>query len=489
MIEDSRAGFQPHGRPPVTTGIPAELLLALFLLAAIIPLGMAAWTSGSSDHVPTELGAASAILAATLLYLQFLSSGRFEALSGKIGIDRTMGFHRIAGLAILIFAFVHPFSYISGTLLDNPAASARRLYALVTSPRLRSGVIAIALLTVLIGFALIRTRRFVRYELWRAAHGPIALVAGGLTLHYAIRAGTYSADETLRVIWIIYALTALGAAIITYFVRPWRMWRERWQVEAASVNADGVTQLVLRGPEHTKFHARGGQFLWLSISPHSPPFHDHPFSIASSAGYLPRLRLIVRHAGDCTITFHALQPGTPVAVDGPHGSFVLPGRTSAVVMVAGGVGIAPLLGMLEEAADRGDKRRFRLLYATRNQAAFACKDTLADLGNRLDLKITYCADEACSAPEILRGPVCPDHLRGLLSGLEPGDVSVMLCGPPAMMETAADAFLALGVPMANVHYERFDYGAGRGRIDRRRRFTALAVLATLAAAGFLFSLR
>ncbi|MBZ0208305.1 MAG: hypothetical protein K8F92_01445 [Hyphomicrobium sp.] len=31
-----------------------------------------------------------------LLYLQFLSSGRFETISGRIGIDRTMGFHRIA---------------------------------------------------------------------------------------------------------------------------------------------------------------------------------------------------------------------------------------------------------------------------------------------------------------------------------------------------------------------------------------------------------
>ncbi len=58
-----------------------------------------------------------------------------------------------------------------------------------------------------------------------------------------------------------------------------------------------------------------------------------------------------------------------------------------------------------------------------------------------------------------------------------------------MMETAADAFLALCVPMTNVHYERFDYGVGRGRIDRRRRFTALAILATVIAAGFLFSLR
>jgi ferredoxin-NADP reductase len=58
-----------------------------------------------------------------------------------------------------------------------------------------------------------------------------------------------------------------------------------------------------------------------------------------------------------------------------------------------------------------------------------------------------------------------------------------------MMELAADAFLKLEVPMDNIHYERFDYGAGRGRIDKRRRFAALAILASLAAAGLAFSLR
>lgn len=54
------------------------------------------------------------------------------------------------------------------------------------------------------------------------------------------------------------------------------------------------------------------------------------------------------------------------------------------------------------------------------------------------------------------------------------------------MEMAADAFLDFGVPMSNVHYERFDYGVGRSRFDRRRRATALMILATVAV---LFGLR
>jgi ferredoxin-NADP reductase len=267
------------------------------------------------------------------------------------------------------------------------------------------------------------------------------------------------------------------------------MWREDWRIETTKVAADGVTELVLRGPDDTSLDLRGGQFLWLTVSPNRPPFHDHPFSVASSSGFLPRLRLLVARAGNCTDTFQELAPGTRVALDGPHGSFVLPSRTSAIVMLAGGVGIAPILGMLEEAAERGDRRPFRLLYAARSEAALARRSSLSELGRRLDFKVTYCVDETCPAPGILRGPICSEHLRQLASGLALGDTSVMLCGPTGMMEAAADTFLSLGSPVSNIHYERFDFGAGKGRIDRQRRAAALSILAVVAASALAFSLR
>ena len=348
--------------------MPAPGLVTSFLVAALLPLSVA-WVQDSSGHLPTELGAAFAIVAATLLFLQFLSSGRFEALSGRIGIDRTMGFHRIAAYAVVCFALAHPLSYLGFQVIENPRSALNHLSGMLASHRLRTGVVAIVLLLVLVGFATIRTKPYVRYELWRASHGPLAIVIGGLTLHHALSAGTYSAGGAVRALWMVYALVAVGASCIVYALRPWRMWREEWRVEKAKVIADGVTELVLKGPQDTGLKARGGQFVWLTIAPHRPPFHDHPFSIASSSGLLPRLRFFVRHVGDCTNHFRELPKGTRVAIDGPHGSFVLPDETSSIVMVAGGVGIAPLLGILEDAADRRDSREFRLLYAARSMAA------------------------------------------------------------------------------------------------------------------------
>jgi hypothetical protein len=58
-----------------------------------------------------------------------------------------------------------------------------------------------------------------------------------------------------------------------------------------------------------------------------------------------------------------------------------------------------------------------------------------------------------------------------------------------MMDKVSDAFFSLGIQMANVHYVRFDYAAGRSRFDKRRRAIAFTVLGMVAAGAFIFSLR
>lgn len=463
------------------------LVVAGFLVAALLPLAAAARLVSSSGDISIEVGAAFAILATTLLFLQFLSSGRFEAFSGRIGIDRTMGFHRNAALVLLVLALAHPLSYVARQAFTEPAAAVLHLQSMLASGRLRSGLIALGLLVVLVVFASVRTRRFVRYEVWRIAHGPMAIAAGTLALHHALLVGTYSANVSLRAVWAAYALAALGAALIGYGVRPWRMWRQHWRVESTTLVADGVTEVILAGPAAVDFPFRGGQFIWITVAPHRPPFHDHPFSVASSANFLPRLRLLVRHAGDCTSEMGSIPPGTPVAIDGPHGSFTLPDDTSAIVLIAGGVGIAPILGILEEAAERVDCRRFRLLYTARRWSGLAATRELDRLRDRIDLSIAYVVDEGQTTGR--PGPFGALHLKELAEGLPIEDTSVLVCGPPGMIELAADVMLGLGFPASHIHYERFDYGAGHGRMDRARRRDSLAILTVVVAAGIAFGLR
>jgi ferredoxin-NADP reductase len=77
----------------------------------------------------------------------------------------------------------------------------------------------------------------------------------------------------------------------------------------------------------------------------------------------------------------------------------------------------------------------------------------------------------------------------MLARLPADEVTAFVCGPAGMMEVATDALLAAGVAARSIHYERFDFGAGRGRLDKERRREALLPFFVLAAVMVAFALR
>lgn len=488
MSEDhsgAHAGRPPGRRP---RGLPVPVLVAGFVLLALLPM-IAAVASGVAPAArASEIGSALGMLAGAVLLLQFVSSGRFEALSGRIGIDRTMGFHRIAAMLALAAALLHPLAYVAPTLLADPQAGLHRIGNMLASGRLRSGVLALALLAFVTMFALWRPRLPVRYEFWRVLHGPAAVATGALMLHHALGVGGYAEAPIVRMAWALLALIAVVSVVLVYLVRPMVMARGGWQVESVQRIAQDVIELTLRATGTSSLTFRGGQFVWLTIAPHRPPFHDHPFSIASSCAELPRLRFIVREAGDCTAALHLRVPGTKVALDGPHGSFVLPDDGAVIVMIAGGVGIAPILGMLEEAALNGDRRAFRLLYAVRSADGLAMRERIEDLSRVLNLTTAYHVDEDPGAGKPARR-LTGAEIDTLVAGVEPRTVTAMVCGPASMMELATDRLIERGVPQRAIHYERFDYVAGQSRLDRERRRHVVSILMAIVAATFAFGFR
>ena len=297
------------------------------------------------------------------------------------------------GLAVL-----HPAGYVLATAISDPSAAGERLLGLFISPRLRTGVLALLILSVLTLYATLRTSPKVRYEIWRATHGLLAVMAAALMLHHAMIAGAYSREWLVLATWGALATAALVAVLLVYVVRPRRLRQETWALVEVVPDGTGAWELTLRGPSSTRLRFRGGQFVWLSLAVRTMPWYDHPFSIASAPAQLPDLRLLIREAGDFTSHVGALPTGTLFVLDGPHGSFVLEDGEGTVVMIAGGVGIAPILGMLEEAANAGVRRRFHLLYAGRTPAGLAGLQRLKALKERLDLEIGLFVDDPGTPP-------------------------------------------------------------------------------------------
>ena len=145
--------------------------------------------------------------------------------------------------------------------------------------------------------------------------------------------------------------------------------------------ADGIDAFELRLAPPAPLAFRPGQFISLRVGEDA---HGaailRSYSIASSPG-LDRLTLVVRRipGGAAGGWFDRLAIGVPVRFTGPMGFFVLElAHPGDVVFAATGVGIAPVLPMLDEALARDERGNVHLLWGNRHAADFFWHAELAE---------------------------------------------------------------------------------------------------------------
>ncbi|GGE08990.1 Predicted ferric reductase [Gemmobacter megaterium] len=463
-------------------------LAGIYLAVCLLPLGVAATQDVAPPDTWERAAAALGLIALVAMAIQFVTSGRFESVSGRLGIDKVMAFHKIAAWWVLIAAVLHPLAYVLPTWLDAPDLGGERLAAYLTLPHYRSGVVALAALLALVITSVLRDHLPWRYEIWRAVHVILALLAVGGGLHHAISAGRFSATGPLNAAWWVTGLLVALVIAILYVWRWARLHGRPWRLVSVTRLADRLWELDIQpAPGTPALDYAAGQFVWMTEGRRRFPLFDHPFSIADSP-LRPGLSLIVKEAGDFTRTIGALPPGTAIGIDGPYGEFTLEAHPgSAVLLVAGGVGIAPVMGLLRDLVARRDPRPVRLAYAAGAPANFACLPEIEAAKTVLDLRVLLVSETDGPGWDGELGRLSDQRLHHLLAGLELDQTVALICGPGAMVTAVSDALVSLGLPMNQVVYERFDYTGGASRQDRRRALGFLTIGAVLACAVAGFS--
>lgn len=184
-------------------------------------------------------------------------------------------------------------------------------------------------------------------------------------------------------------------------------------------------------------------------------------------------------AGRCSSFVHdQLAVGQVVQVRAPSGHFYLKPGTSPVVLIAGGVGITPMLSMLNWSLKEEAGREVWLFYGVRHGGELVQKEhlqTLAALHPGFHLRFCFSAPQ----PGDMEGPHCCQSrvdvqlLRQELS-LKP--YHFYLCGPTPMLETLVPALEDWGVADAHIHFEAF----GPASIKRKTTSPEPAALPTQA---------
>lgn len=185
-----------------------------------------------------------------------------------------------------------------------------------------------------------------------------------------------------------------------------------------------------------------------------------PYSIASAPEETAQngwIEFLVQTAGDGSsgLVPERIRPGTPVALDGPVGSFTFPPhpRERRFLFIAGGTGIAPLRSMLWHTLLAERDGHVSLIYSVRSPEEFAYMQEfqyLEDEG-RIDFRHTVTRAAAEGWPG-RQGRIDARYLDGLI---EAGETLCFVCGPPTLIGEIRPQLMELGVREDQIRIENW----------------------------------
>lgn len=207
-------------------------------------------------------------------------------------------------------------------------------------------------------------------------------------------------------------------------------------VEKLETVAEGVRRLTLRTVDGDEFPRwEPGSHIDLIL-----PHHVRQYSLCSPLADRSRLQVAVLRTrdsrGGSAYVHEELAEGDVVRVNGPRNNFPFV-DSRKYLFIAGGIGITPVLPMIEAAEAAG--REWRLAYGGRSRASMAFVDELVErYGDRI---LLYPEDEV--------GRI---DLEGLLA-LPRAKMLVYACGPDPLLRAIED--YCTGWPPGALHVERF----------------------------------
>jgi glycine betaine catabolism B len=153
--------------------------------------------------------------------------------------------------------------------------------------------------------------------------------------------------------------------------------------------------------------------------------------------------------------FAALKVGDVAEVDGAYGHFLLD-ETAPAILIAGGIGVTPLKGMAEYAADSRLPNEIRLLYSNRDEGEIAYRAELEALvrqNPRFQLIHTLTRLPEGSSWTGRRGRIDASLLEEIARGLT--QPVYYVCGAPGMVQETYRALQAQGVAPERIKFEVF----------------------------------
>jgi NAD(P)H-flavin reductase len=222
---------------------------------------------------------------------------------------------------------------------------------------------------------------------------------------------------------------------------------QRYRVQRRRKETADTFTLELHSTEGMTQSFAPGQFNMLYVF----GVGEVPISISGDPSQPHTLVHTTRVVGTVTKAMRALKRGGMLGVRGPFGSHwpIADAVGKDVVLVAGGIGLAPLRPVLYQLlSQRQQYGKIVLLYGMRSPDDMLYRRQLEGWRARLDVEVYVTVDRATSAWRSNVGVVTKLIPR---APFDPGEAVAMICGPEVMMRFTIMELLKRGVSEAHIY--------------------------------------
>ena len=244
---------------------------------------------------------------------------------------------------------------------------------------------------------------------------------------------------------------AVGAVLLIAYARAsviLRSLTRRFYVAGAYWEADDIGSLHVSGPGMKRLRASSGQFFMIRALSRGMWWQAHPYSL-SSAPTDQGLRFTIKQLGEDSARMLRLPHGTRLLLEGPYGRFTVDqAEGRPVVLIAGGVGIAPIRALLE---DCHPSQTPVVIVRVSKESHVAHRDELRRLVEARNGRLVVMAGPRAWFAS--KDPFQAEALRRVIPDIRSRDV--FLCGPNALESAVISGMRKAGVPTARIHVESF----------------------------------
>ena len=226
---------------------------------------------------------------------------------------------------------------------------------------------------------------------------------------------------------------------------------EIWQIMSTQKENTDTFTIVLKSASGKKFESHPGQFNML----YAHGVGEVAISISGDTSKQDTITHTIRTVGAGTRALEKLKSGSSVGLRGPFGTTwpIDKAADKDVIIVVGGIGLAPLRPVIYHLASSNQERSKRglkttIIYGSRSPDDQIFRDELTKWQKLPDWDFISTVDKPTPEWEGETGLVTK-HFPASLKN--PANTIVMSCGPEIMMSASAQKLKELGIPEENIY--------------------------------------